>query len=175
MYWLRLIVVDESECLGFCWRAEDAAKLGRLGTSLGVEEKEEILRYLLVSGDFRGVLPVDIGLGGLSVGAAGGVASSEVFGAEFLARAGVAWGLGLGTGAAACFPCSFLARSTIACTDADTGVGVQSPRFPMSDQGLRRTGTRIKSRNKRLEQCSNQGLVDVAFPGLVRNYGLQTA
>eukprot|EP00439_Symbiodinium_sp_Y106_P026743 s6356_g3.t1 len=138
MYRCRLIVVDESECLGLLF-TEDAVKVGRLGISLGVEDREEALRYLLTSGDFRGVLLVDIGLGAFSVGAAGGVEIWEGFGAGLTARAGVAWGRGLGTGAPFALPYCCFAFSTIACTLADTAVGVDSPRFPMGDQGIPRT------------------------------------
>ena len=159
MYCCRLIVVDESECRGLL--AQEAEKLGRLGTSVGVvKDKEDTLRCLLLSGDFRGVLPVDIGLGeGTAVvAAAGGVVSILVEG--LAARAGVAWGRGLGLGVSFCLPCCCFARSTIACTRADTGAGDESPRFPIPNRSLPKAML-IKSP----EQCSNQGLVDLALSG----------
>ena len=123
------MVVDESVCRGLL--AEEAVKLGRLGTSLGVDVKdsEEALRCLLVSGDLRGVLLVDIGLAaGMGLG---GVVMSRALLEGLAARAGVAWGRGLGLGVSFWLPWFCFARSTIACTRADTGTGDPSPRFPI--------------------------------------------
>ena len=128
------MVDEESVCRGFSEDCDE--KLGSLGTSLAVKDRDEVLRCRLASGDLRGVLPVDIGLGpGIAVfsGAAGGV---SIIGVLMGGRAGVANGRGLLaplSGLSLFFPCCCKAFWTIACTFADTGVGAAavSPRFPI--------------------------------------------
>ena len=71
----------------------DPEKLGRLGTALNPKDVVESARCLLASGDFRGVLLADMGLGpggGEAVGPASGVTIFFSRFAPFAARAGVA-------------------------------------------------------------------------------------
>ena len=147
--------------------AEDSEKLGSLGSSLAVKDRDDVLRCRLASGDLSGVLPVDIGLGPGAAFIAGSAGGVSVIGVLMGGRAGVANGRGLVAppSGLSFFPYCCKALSTIACTFADTGAAVAgfSPRFPIVATG--RITTRQASQSKSFEQCANQGTVDV---GLVR-------
>ena len=128
-------MVLESVCLGASVEAREV-KEGRLGTSLAKLD-DESARCFFVSGDFRGVEVVDIGLAFVSPGEGcsfelrGGVAGTvgavkAGVGPRLLERTGVATGGPIrptGVGCAA-FAARCFAFSRTACTAEDTGTGV---------------------------------------------------